>query len=242
MTGTASPWVAPSRAAAADRHPERWLWGTASAAAGVLLAQALVAWAAGHPGHDPQGVLPHALGWLAMIAVMAPLVADNAHYAAMRSPRAARTRVTIDVVAGWAAAWCAAAVVLAVGVWSLSRTAGDLRAVVLVTAVAVGWQCSPVKRRSLARCHRVFAPPLDRRRARRACSRFGLRLGRDCVSTCWPLMALMAVAGHSLPVVAASVGVAWYERRQPHHDPATTETALLVAAIGATAVVAAVRR
>ena len=241
MTGTASPRVAPSRAEA-DRHPERWLWGVAAAAAGVLLVQALVAWSAGHPGHGSEGVLPHALGWLAMIAVMAPLVAANARYAAMCSPRAARTGVTIDVVAGWAAAWGVAAVVLGVGAWLLGRRAGDLGAVVLVTAVAVGWQYSPGKRRSSARCHRVFAPPLDRRRARRACSWFGFRLGRSCVSSCWPLMALMAVAGHSPLVVAASVGVAWYERRQPHHDPATTETALLVAAIGATAVVAAVQR
>jgi hypothetical protein len=48
-------------------------------------------------------------------------------------------------------------------------------------------------------------------------------------------MGLMAAAGHAVPVAAACVGVAWYERRRPHHDPATRETALLIAAVGATA-------
>lgn len=242
MTGTpALPRAAPIPAGAVP-HPEQWVWGVAAAGAGALLVQALVASSAGHAGHGSGGVLPHALGWLAMVAVMAPLVADNARFAAMRSPRAARTRVTVDVVSGWAVAWVLAAGVLGVGAWLLGRTAGHLGAVALVTAAAVGWQFSPAKRRSLARCHRVLAPPLDRRRARRACSRYGLRLGRSCVSSCWPLMALMAVAGHSPLIVAASVGAAWYERRRPHHDPATTETALLIAVIGMIAAMAAVPR
>ena len=46
-------------------------------------------------------------------------------------------------------------------------------------------------------------------------------------------MALMGAAGHSLPVAAACVGVAWYERRRrPHHDPATVATSLAVVAVG----------
>jgi hypothetical protein len=46
-------------------------------------------------------------------------------------------------------------------------------------------------------------------------------------------MALMGVAGHRVPVAAAVVGMAWYERRRrPHHDPATYAMSLAVVTIG----------
>ena len=170
-----------------------------------------------------------------MVAVMAPLTARNVRYAALRSPRAARDGVAVTVVAGWALVWAGAAVVVAV---LLAGAVGDAATTALATAVAVGWQRTVLKQRSLARCHRVLAPPLDRRPSRRASGRYGVGLGRDCVLSCWPLMTLMAVAGHDPVVVAACGGVAWYERRRPHHDPATTGTSLAIAAIGATAFVA----
>jgi predicted metal-binding membrane protein len=225
-------------AAAIAARPERWLWAVAGAGALVLLVQYTAGPLAGsghHAGHHAVGLSAHLLAGAAMVAVMAPLVADNAHHAAMRSPRAARTRVTVDLVAGWAAVWAAAALLIALGAWLLARTAGDLAAIAGVTAVAAAWQYTPLKRRGLARCHRLLAPPLERQRARRACSRAGVWLGRDCVLSCWGLMALVAVAGHSPLVVVPALGVAWHERRRPHHDPATTETALAVVAIGATA-------
>jgi predicted metal-binding membrane protein len=175
-----------------------------------------------------------------MVAVMAPLIARNVRYVAMRSPRRDRAGVSVDVVAGWAVAWGAAAIVLGVGTWLLADAAGELAAIGLLTGIAVAWQYSTRKRLSLARCHRVLAPPLDRQASRRVSRRFGVGLGRDCVLSCWPLMALMAVAGHNPLVVASSVGVAWYERcRRPHHDPGTRETALVIAATGAAAFLAA---
>jgi predicted metal-binding membrane protein len=175
-----------------------------------------------------------------MIALMVPLIAVNVRHAALRSPRASRPRVTGDVVVGWAVVWAGAGILLGLGAWLLPRAIGELAAVGLVTGLAVGWQFSAIKRRSVARCHRLLAPPLDRRRSRRVCGRYGLGLGRDCALSCWPLMLLMAVAAHQPLVIASSVGVAWYERRRrPHHDPATTGTSLVIAATGATALLVA---
>jgi predicted metal-binding membrane protein len=217
------------------------------------LARAAPAPLSGHAGHHHAATLTEgsagltsslgmqAVGWFVMVAVMAPLIAPNVRYVALRSPRQARAGVTVNVVAGWAVVWAGGAIVLGLGVSLMGGVAGNLVAIGLVTVVTVGWQDSSLKRRSLARCHQVHAPPLNRRQSRRTCQRFGVRLGRNCVLSCWPLMTLMAVAGHNPAVVAACGGVAWYERRRrPHHDPGTRETSLAIAAIGATAFVAAV--
>jgi predicted metal-binding membrane protein len=256
VTGAASPWVEPRRAPVVgrldrERHPEWWLWAVAGAGGLVLGALVLRGWlshpgmapVAGHPGHHGghhgsggPGLVPHAVAWAAMIAVMAPLITVNVRHAALRSPRRARADVLGDIVAGWAVVWAGAAILLALIAWLLTSTAGELGAIALLTAIAIGWQGTALKRRSVARCHRLLAPPLDRGRSRRACGRYGVGLGRDCVLSCWPLMALMAVAAHNPLVVVSSVGVAWYERRRrPHHDPATKGASLVLAATGATA-------
>lgn len=240
MTGVAPAPGAPSWAPLerwehlASRRPEWWLWGVALAGCLVLVDLA----GPGHQHGDSPG--RHAAAWAAMIAVTAPLTVRNVRYAALRSPRDARAGVAAAVVAGWAFVWAGAAVVLGAVAWLLAIAVGDAATTALATAGAVGWQRAPLKRRSLARCHRVVAPPLGRRQLLRASWRYGVGLGRDCVLSCWPLMTLMAVTGHALVVVAVCGGVAWYERRRPHHDPATRGTSFAVAAVGVTAVVAAI--
>jgi len=253
-----APSAAPSPAALRpvrpwERLPEWWLWVVALVGGAVLIdaflavvgvgAGAAVA-GRGHHGGDPTGAGvfssaawgAHAAAAIGMVAVMAPLIAPNVRFAARRSPRRARGATSRDVVAGWALVWLGAAVVLGVGGAVLVGVLGELVAIALVTVGAVGWQCSARKRRALARCHAVLAPPLERARARRACRAHGIALGRDCVVSCWLLMALMAVAAHDPLVVAAAAGVAWYERRRrPHHDPATRATAIAIAAAGVVA-------
>ena len=219
-------------APARSRRPEAWLYGVAGA--GWL---SLVLLSGG--GHHPTGSAgAHAAGWVAMVAVMAPLIAPNVRYAAARSPGRARGSVAAAVTSGWALVWAGGVVVLAVGTEALLQVAGRPAALGTAAGAAVAWQWTALKRRSLARCDRRLAPPLDRLRARRAARRFGAGLGRDCVLSCWPLMALMGVAGHSVPVTAACVALAWYERRgRPHHDPAARETSLVIAGIGVGALV-----
>lgn len=230
--------VAPPRAW--ERQPQWWLWAVGFAGACVLGAVFVAGVpTTGHAGHGAFSAA-HAAAWVAMVAVMAPLIAPNVRFAARRSPRRARGPVARDVAGGWALVWLAAAVVLGVGGAVLVSTLGELVAIALLTVAAVGWQYSPRKRQSLARCHAVLAPPLDRRRSRQACRAYGVALGRDCVRSCWPLMALMVVAAHDPLVVAATVGVAWYERRRrPHHDPATRATAVVIVATGVVAIAVA---
>ncbi len=227
-----------------SRHPEQWLWIVSGAGCLVLGAHSL------HGGiTTDHGAArgAHGLGWLAMTSVMLPLIADNVRHAALRSPQRSRRAVMAHIVTGWAAVWAGAAGLLGIGVGALlgigagalGRAASDVSAVALLTLTAAGWQYTSVKRRSLARCHAVLAPPLDRRRSRRTCLRYGLRLGQECVQSCGPLMALVAVTAHNPLVVAACTGLAWYERRRrPHHDPATRATSVVILLTGA-AVVAA---
>jgi len=230
-----------------ERQPQWWLWAIALVGAAVLGAVFVGGIAAaptaptGHVGHGAAPFSwPHTAAWIAMVAVMAPLIAPNVRFAARRSPRRARASVARDVVAGWALVWLGAAVVLGIGGAVLVGALGELVAIALLTVVAVCWQYSDRKRRGLARCHAVLAPPLDRRRSGRACRAYGVALGRDCVQSCWPLMALMAVAAHDPVVVAAVVGVAWYERRRrPHHDPASRATAVVIVATGVVAIAVA---
>jgi hypothetical protein len=241
-------------APARGRPPDRWLWAAAAAGWSALVLVAVTAaepaagvshhdvshHAAGaHPGGAAIGL--HAVAVPAMVAAMAPLIAPNVRYAAMRSPARARQGVAVAVVGGWALVWLGAAGVLAIGSGTLSGLLGGPLAVAGATVVGVGWQWTRSKRRSVARCSRRLAPPLDRRAGRRASLRYGTALGRDCVVSCWPLMGLMTAARHSLPVAAMCLGVAWFERRRrPHHDPATGPTSLLIAAAGAGALLVGV--
>jgi predicted metal-binding membrane protein len=110
---------------------------------------------------------------------------------------------------------------------------GQVEAIAGLVVVAVAWQLAPSRRRGAARCHRTIAPPLDADEALVECRRFGGRLGVDCVSMCWALMAVMAAAGHGLLAVVPLFCVSWYERRRrPHHDPRTMATAGVMAGTG----------
>jgi len=227
-----------------QREPQWWLWGVALVGWAVLLDAFLAVVGAAPTGHHAHAAVhvswAHAAAAVGMVAVMASLITPNVRFAARRSPRRARGAAARAVVVGWALVWLGAAAVLGVGGVVLVGVLGELVTIALVTVAAVAWQYSARKRRALARCHAVLAPPLERARARRACRAHGIALGRDCVVSCGPLMALMAVAAHDPLVVAGAVGVAWYERRRrAHHDPATRVTAMAIAATGVVALVVA---
>lgn len=178
-------------------------------------------------------VTMQAVMWAAMIAIMLPLIAPNVRFVTLRSPVLQRQRVACAIVAGWSIVWAAAAVLLAIGTWLAVQGVGQVGAIAVLIVVAVGWHLSPVKRRSAARCHRTFAPPLDADETSIECRRFGMRLGVDCVASCWALMAVMGAAGHSVLAVAPLFWVSWYERRRrPHHDPRTATTAGVMVCTG----------
>jgi predicted metal-binding membrane protein len=226
--------------------PERWLWWLSGAAWVYLLAGAaasdLAALGLGGPAgsHDHMEMgsssLATATGtvvmWVAMVlATMLPLIAWNVRAVALRSPRRRRARATREVVVGWALAWAAGSVVLLAGTWAVQGVVGPAWALVLTLALAAGWQLLPLRRRALARCHRTLAPPLGAG-ATRACREFGLRLGRDCCATCWPVMAAMAVAGHELLVMLPLAWLSWRDRRLPPDQPSHVVTLLVLVLAG----------
>lgn len=229
--------------------PERWVW-TVAMAGWALLVWAATGWyplgqiaMAGHhhagmthpaPAADPGGAAAfgvHLLLWTAMVAAtMLPLIARNLRLVGMRSPRSRRTRATLDVAAGWAVVWLASGVMVSLGLVATSAVS-RVALVGAVCVLAIGWQFTRSRRLALARCHRTFAPPLGRT-ATRACVRFGTSLGRDCLLTCWPAMALMAVAGHQLIVVVALGWLSWQDIRRAHDSPGTALSVTVLAVVG----------
>lgn len=173
------------------------------------------------------------LAWAAMVvATMLPLVAPNARHVALRAQRPQRRVLTVQVVVGWGLAWAVASAGLAICSALLIASVGQLTAVVVAFVLAAGWQRQGLKRRSLARCHRRFAPSLDRAAARAQARRFGMQLGRDCVISCWALMLPMAVLEHHLLGVVPLAAVAWHERTRPHTEVRLRDSSWTVAAIG----------
>jgi predicted metal-binding membrane protein len=225
------------------RCPEWWLslvaaggWLTLTAHTASSLAgrhRALAQTVASNHEHLASGLAGPFVMWAAMIAVMLPLIAPNVRYVAMRTPAPRRFRAAVDVVVGWLAIWAVAAVVLADASWLATRALGAKIAIAGFVALAIVWQYSRLKQLSVARCHRVFAPPLDPASAAGACRGFGILLGTDCVASCWAVMALMAVAGHSLFAVAPAFWILWSERRlRALHDPQPGQAAAVIAFAG----------
>lgn len=240
--------------------PERWVWAVSALGWLVLAAPlwppVLGAWQH-HGGVSDSGMqMPmghtmsgvegrswwpqfggHLLMWTAMVlAIMLPLVAWNLRQVGLRSPRARRTRATVEVAAGWVAVWLGAGVVVSAAAPAAMRVASPALLVAASVVVTVGWQLTGVRRVAVARCHRTFAPPLGRA-GRRGCVRFGGSLGRDCVVSCWAGMVMMTAADHRLSVVLPLAWLSWRDRRRPHDRPGTAVSVPVVVLAGLAAVV-----
>jgi predicted metal-binding membrane protein len=180
----------------------------------------------------------HLVMWAAMVlATMLPLVVWNLRQVGLRSPRARRRAATVDVAAGWLAVWLGAGVVLCAAALLAMRTPLSGPVVAVVVGLAVAWQPTRMKRVAVARCHRLFAPPLGRT-ARRDCVRFGGTLGRDCVVACWPSMLVMTTFGHRLSVVVPLAWLSWRDRRRPPDRPGTCMSAAVLLLVGLLSVLA----
>ena len=230
--------------------PEFWVWPVAAACWLVLAWSALGWYPLGttsglghHLGMAHSAELPvaveladHLALWTAMVgATMLPLIARNLRGVALRSPRARRTGAAVQVAAGWALVWLAAGVLLIAGLLGWQLIASTTVVVGVICAAAVGWQFTRLKQLALARCDRRFAPPLGAR-AGAACRRFGQSLGRDCLVSCWPGMALMMAAGHTPLVIVALACLSWRDRRLPHDRPGRVLSVAVLLGVGAYAV------
>lgn len=217
QTAAATP-LQSAPASWAARRPEWWTLAISLAAWFILIASArnvgvpLCSSTPRSPWSDA------AFGWMVMtLAMMPPLVAPSVRHVAFRSLRERRQIAIAEFLAGYLGLW----LLVGVGMIGLSFAIGPVRSgtearIVAIAAygAAILWQFTPAKRRALWRCHRTVALALDGWRADFACLRYGVGAGRDCVSSCWILMALPLLAPHSLAVMACVQAAMLAERYQ----------------------------
>ena len=114
--------------------------------------------------------------------------------------------------------------------------------VALALTVAAGWQLTEAKRRALVRCHRASPLPPRGRAATIGIARFAARNGAACVTSCWAMMLVMAVATTGeLAWMVALTGIVSAEKltKKPRRATRYGAVVLGVAATGAWLVVAA---
>ncbi len=117
--------------------------------------------------------------------------------------------------------------------WAPADT-GVLVAAALTAAAA--WQLTEPKRRALVRCHRASPLPPRGRPATVGIAKFAARNGVACVTSCWAMMVVMAVATTGeLALMVALTGIVSAEKLTKKPRRATRYGAALlgVAAVGA---------
>jgi predicted metal-binding membrane protein len=150
--------------------------------------------------------------WGAMAgAMMLPGALPAVRHVADHSLRWRRGRAQAAFVATYLAIWLAfGAALLTLLAWAHLR--GGV-ALTLALAVAAAWQLTPRKRRALWDCHRSSPLPPRGWPATRGVVRFARRNAVACVSSCWPLMAVMTVAtGAQLIWMVALTGLSAAEK------------------------------
>jgi predicted metal-binding membrane protein len=111
-------------------------------------------------------------------------------------------------VAGYVAIWMAAGALLLSLMFAVRLVAdGSSLAAAIIAAIAVVWQCSPVKQRCLNRGHAHPELAATGSAADVAVLRFGLTHGVWCVGSCWALMLmpLLFSGAHLLAMAAVSL-------------------------------------
>lgn len=152
------------------------------------------------PDHSALGVIAGLPGWsLMVVAMMVPVTLPAVRYVGLNSMRRRRVRAMALYTAVYVGAW------LLFGVTALAADhlldvhagLGEPTLLALALIVAAGWQLSRAKRRALFACGRtVPLPPLGRR-ADAGCARFALLHAWRCIRSCWSIMLVMVVVGHS---------------------------------------------
>jgi predicted metal-binding membrane protein len=150
--------------------------------------------------------------WALMVAaMMAPLLLAPLRHGWDRSFARRRARATLLFVAGYAAAWMVAGVVLQATALAalLAMPAAPIGGLGLVAAAAMGWQVSPAKQWCLNRCHRQPHLAAFGATADREAFDFGLTNGASCAGACWALMLLtfFAEQAHVLAMILVTLFV-----------------------------------
>jgi len=178
-------------------------WRVAAVAAAAWLALlAGVGMQRSHLGsdHSPFGVVEGLPSWsLMVVAMMVPVTLPAVRYVGLNSMRRRRHRAMALYTTVYVGVWVLFGLVALGTEHFLSVHLGIAEPVLLALALVVAgsWQLTRAKRRALFACGRtVPLPPLGRR-ANAGCARFALLHAWRCIQSCWAIMLVMVVAGHS---------------------------------------------
>jgi predicted metal-binding membrane protein len=167
--------------------------------------------------HNPPGTL--ALGWALMLAaMMGPLIIAPLRHVRDRSFARRRARAIALFVAGYAAVWMAAGLVLTALAMTVRMFAAEsLVPLGMASAVALVWQFSPLKQRCLNRGHAHPRLPAFGRAADIGALRFGLTHGVWCAGSCWALMLLplLVARGHIVAMAAVTLWLSTERLQMP---------------------------
>jgi predicted metal-binding membrane protein len=156
-----------------------------------------------------------AAGWALMLAaMMAPVVVAPVRHVRDQSFARRRARAIALFVAGYAAVWMTAGVML-LALALAARLAAPESSLpfALATAIAIVWQFSPFKQRCLNRCHAHSALAAFGAAADIDALRFGLTHGVWCVGSCWALMLLPLLVSRGHVAAMAVVSLCLFAER-----------------------------
>lgn len=203
----------------AGRAPGPWLL-LASFAGSIWLALPALLASVAMVHHHHHGHAQH-LGmsaWLAMLLAMAPLVLRSEIAFLWRTNlRRQRWPAILAFLLSYFLPWLALGLAWA---WLL----GDLQmrgsALLLGLLSLVAWHCSPLRQRSLNRCHTLPRLRAFGRGMLFDTARFGLRTGALCCAICGPAMVLaMSLPYYHLAAMLAITVIATVERYLPARRP-----------------------
>jgi predicted metal-binding membrane protein len=149
-----------------------------------------------------------------LVAMMAPLLTAPIRHIYDRSLACRRARAIALFIAGYAAIWMLAGILLVILVPAIGLGLSKSWAMAaLATIFALIWQFSPIKQRSLNRCHAHPELSAFGLTADFDALRFGLKHSIWCVGSCWALMMLPLLLGRGhLIAMAVVTGLLLSER------------------------------
>jgi predicted metal-binding membrane protein len=150
--------------------------------------------------HSPLGVIAGLPGWsLMVVAMMVPVTLPAVRHVGLNSMRHRRQRAMALYTVVFVGIWVLFGVTALATEHLLSfhLGLGDRLLLAVALAAAAGWQLTRAKRRALFACGRTVPLPPVGRRADAGCVRFALLHARRCIQSCWAIMFVMVVVGHS---------------------------------------------
>jgi hypothetical protein len=178
---------------------------------------------AGHAHHHAPGLA--STGWIMtgvmVVAMMVPMSLVHVREVALRSP-GRRHRAVALFLLEYLGVWIVAQAVIAGAVQAIAAMAGWVPAASIVGTVAVAWELAAGR----LRAHSAAPLAADGWRAHHPAF-YGTVTAVGCVRSCWALMALCAVFAHSIPVMAALLGVQMSGHHWLRRPPALAAVAVL---------------